>query len=214
MKAVRPIAALLLTGVVVAGCGTNNADTAHIIPAPSAAQTVPFAAPPTIVTPATGALSTEPKVTVPTGAAPTKLVKKDLITGTGAIAQDGETITVNYVGVLFKGGKTFDSSWSRNAPSSFPLSQGSVISGWVEGLAGMRVGGRRELIIPPALGYGSTAQSAIPANSTLIFIVDLLSVNPPSGATGVTGATIAAGATGPTGSTGSTSATGSTGASG
>ena len=116
---------------------------------------------------------------VPSGAAPTTLKKKDLIVGTGASAQDGDTITVNYVGVVYKSGKTFDSSWSRKAPTSFPLSNGSVIPGWVEGIAGMRVGGRRELIIPPALAYGSTAQATIPANSTLIFIVDLLAIARP-----------------------------------
>ncbi len=204
MSVPRTIAALLVTAAVVAGCGTNNADTAHIVAAPSVAQPLQFAAPPTIVTPASGALSTEPTVKVPTAAAPTKLVEKDLIAGTGAVAAAGDTISVNYVGVLYKGGTTFDSSWSRKAPTSFPLSNGSVIPGWVQGLAGMRVGGRRELVIPPALAYGSTAQSAIPANSTLIFIVDLLAINPPAGATGVTGATVAQGAIGSSGSTGAT----------
>ena len=91
-------------------------------------------------------------------------------------------------------------------PDVIPLSNGQVIAGWVQGIAGMRVGGRRELIIPPALAYGSTAQAAIPANSTLIFIVDLLAITPPAGATGVTGATIANGATGSSGATGSTGA--------
>jgi len=208
MSARRPLAALVLAAAVVAGCGTNNADTAHIVPAPSAAQTRQFAAPPTIVTPKAGALSTEPTVKVPSKAAPTTLVTNDLIRGTGATANTGDTITVNYVGVLYKGGKSFDSSWSRKAPTSFPLSNGSVIPGWVQGIAGMRVGGRRELIIPPALAYGSTAQATIPANSTLIFIVDLLAINPPAGATGVTGATIANGATGSSGATGSTGAAG------
>ena len=211
MSARRPFFVLLLAAAVVAGCGTNNADTAHIIPAPSASQPLPFVPPPpppTIVTPKTGALSTEPTVKVPSGAAPTTLQKKDLIVGSGAIAQDGDTINVNYVGVLYKGGKTFDSSWSRKAPTSFPLSAGSVIPGWVEGIAGMRVGGRRELIIPPALAYGATGQGTIPKNATLIFIVDLLAITPPAGATGPTGATIANGATGPSGATGSTGATG------
>ena len=208
MSARRPFFVLLVAAAVVAGCGTNNADTAHIIPAPSKAQPLQFAAPPTIVTPKAGTLSTEPTVKVPSAAAPTTLEKKDLIVGTGATAQDGDTITVNYVGVLYKGGKTFDSSWSRKAPTSFPLSNGSVIPGWVEGIAGMRVGGRRELIIPPALAYGAAGQGTIPKNATLIFIVDLLAINPPAGATGVTGATIANGATGSSGSTGSTGATG------
>ena len=208
MSARRPFAALVLTAAVVAGCGTNNADTAHIVPAPAAAQPVQFAAPPKIVTPGSGALSTEPTVKVPSKAAPTALVTKNLIAGTGATAKVGETITVNYIGVLYKGGKTFDSSWSRKAPTAFPLTSGSVIIGWIDGIAGMRVGGRRELIIPPSLAYGATVQGTIPANSTLIFIVDLLAINPPAGTTGVTGATIAPGATGSSGATGSTGATG------
>src|SRR5579871_2916893 len=191
MSARRTVAALSVAAAVVAGCGANNADTSHIVPAPDKAQTLQFQAPPTIVTPRSGPLSKEPKVTVPSGAAPTTLRTKDLVTGTGAIVQAGDSINVNYVGVLYKGGKTFDSSWSRGAPTAFTLSNGSVIPGWVQGIAGMRVGGRRELIIPPSLAYGSQAQSTIPANSTLIFIVDVLAINPAVGATGVTGATIA-----------------------
>jgi peptidylprolyl isomerase len=214
MSARRPSFALLVTAAVVAGCGTNNADTAHIVQAPAATQPLQFVAPPpppTIVTPNAGALSTEPTVKVPSGAAPTTLVKKDLIVGSGAIAQDGDTISVNYVGVLYKGGKTFDSSWSRNAPSSFPLSNSSVIAGWVQGLAGMRVGGRRQLIIPPALAYGAAGKAPIPGNATLVFVVDLLAITPPTGSTGPTGATIATGAIGSTGTTGTTGSTGATG---
>jgi FKBP-type peptidyl-prolyl cis-trans isomerase len=123
------------------------------------------------------ALSKKPVVTVPKGAPPTKLVTKDLVQGTGATASQGKTVTVNYVGVLYKNGKEFDSSWSRNQPFTTALSSGSVISGWVQGLSGMKVGGRRELIIPPSLGYGKAGSPPkIPANSTLVFVVDLLSV--------------------------------------
>ena len=106
------------------------------------------------------------------------LVIKDLITGTGKTATPGSTVTVNYVGVLYKGGKEFDSSWKRNQPFTTPLSSGSVIEGWVQGIPGMKVGGRRELIIPPRLGYGKTGSPpTIPANATLVFVVDLLSVS-------------------------------------
>ena len=101
---------------------------------------------------------------------------KDLIKGTGALAKTGSTVTVNYVGALFKGGKIFDASWNRKQTFTTPLTTTSVIPGWVNGLTGMRVGGRRELIIPPSLGYGSSAQASIPANSTLVFVVDLLRV--------------------------------------
>jgi FKBP-type peptidyl-prolyl cis-trans isomerase len=123
------------------------------------------------------ALAKKPVVTVPSTPAPTKLVTKDLVQGTGQAASQGKTVTVNYVGVLYKNGKEFDSSWSRNQPFTTALSPGSVISGWVQGLNGMKVGGRRELIIPPSLGYGKAGSPpTIPPNSTLVFVVDLLSV--------------------------------------
>ena len=116
---------------------------------------------------------------VPKGAPPNKLVVKDLITGTGPAAKAGSTITVNYVGVLYKGGKEFDSSWKTGQPfAPFQLGQGRVIPGWDKGLVGMKVGGRRELIIPPSLGYGKTGSPpTIPANATLVFVVDLLAAS-------------------------------------
>jgi peptidylprolyl isomerase len=105
-------------------------------------------------------------------------VTKDLITGTGAVAKEGSNVTVNYVGVLYKTGKEFDSSWSRKQTFSTPLASGSVIPGWVQGIAGMKVGGRRELIIPPSLGYGKAGSPpTIPPNATLVFVVDLLGVS-------------------------------------
>jgi FKBP-type peptidyl-prolyl cis-trans isomerase len=123
------------------------------------------------------ALAKKPVVTIPSTPAPTKLVTKDLVQGTGATASQGKTVTVNYVGELYKNGKEFDSSWKRNQPFTTALSPGSVISGWVQGLNGMKVGGRRELIIPPSLGYGKAGSPpTIPPNSTLVFVVDLLGV--------------------------------------
>jgi len=119
----------------------------------------------------------KPKVAVPSGPPPTKLVEKDLIVGTGPAATASSTVTVQYVGVLYQNGKQFDASWNDGSgqPVSFPLS--GVIKGWQEGIPGMRVGGRRELIIPPSLGYGAAAQSKIPANSTLVFVIDLHAVS-------------------------------------
>ncbi len=184
-------------GAKKSAASTSNADTAHIIPAPSAAQTLkpPPTKPATIPAttgstgatttpkaasaPKSGPLSREPKVTVSKAAAPTKLVKKDIIVGTGAVAAAGDELTVDYVGALYKNGTIFDASWKGAAtasPFQFQLGVGSVIPGWDQGLVGMRVGGRRELIIPPSLGYKNVAQGKIPANSTLIFIVDLLGV--------------------------------------
>ncbi|HEX8714246.1 MAG TPA: FKBP-type peptidyl-prolyl cis-trans isomerase [Solirubrobacteraceae bacterium] len=130
---------------------------------------------PVAKTPTSGPLATEPKVTPPTGPPPTKLEKKDLIVGTGAEAKTGDTVTVNYVGVLYKGGKEFDASWKRKEPFQFKLGQGQVIKGWDQGVLGMKVGGRRELVIPSELAYGATGSPpAIPPNAPLVFVVDLL----------------------------------------
>jgi FKBP-type peptidyl-prolyl cis-trans isomerase len=117
-------------------------------------------------------------VTPPSGPAPKVLTTKNLITGTGKTATPGSTVTVNYVGVLYDNGKEFDSSWKRNQPFTTPLSSGSVIEGWVRGIPGMKVGGRRELIIPARLGYGKTGSPpTIPPNAPLVFVVDLLAVS-------------------------------------
>ena len=119
---------------------------------------------------------TKPKVEVPKGAPPKKLVEKELIEGTGKEAKSGDSVTVQYVGVLYKNGEEFDASWNRGEPFTFHLGAGEVIAGWDQGVEGMKEGGRRELIIPPELGYGSTAAGPIPANSTLVFVIDLLKV--------------------------------------
>ena len=120
---------------------------------------------------------TKPKVKPPKGAPPKQLVTNDLEEGSGAEAKAGDEITVQYVGVNYKNGKEFDSSWSRSEPFTFTLGEGYVIPGWEEGFEGMKVGGRRELIIPPDLGYGSTGSPpTIPPNETLVFVVDLEAV--------------------------------------
>jgi len=109
----------------------------------------------------------------PTG--PSNLVVEDLVVGVGASAASGDTLTVHYVGTLSNGTK-FDSSYDRGQPFTFRLGAGAVIPGWDQGLVGMRVGGRRRLTIPPHLGYGSRANGPIPANSTLVFEVELVSI--------------------------------------
>jgi peptidylprolyl isomerase len=114
-------------------------------------------------------------VTPPSGAAPTKLETKELIKGTGPEAKAGDSVTVNYVGVLYKGGKVFDASWKRSETFPFTLGKSQVIPGWEQGIVGMKVGGRRELIIPSALAYGAKGSPpTIPANAPLVFVVDLL----------------------------------------
>jgi peptidylprolyl isomerase len=175
--------AALATAAVIAGCGSsgssstitvgneNSADNALIKSGANTTQA-------TAKTPTSGPLSKEPTVTPPTGAPPTKLVVKDLIAGTGKEAKLGSSITVNYVGVLYHGGKEFDSSWKRGETATFPLKQGSLIPGWVQGIPGMKVGGRRELVIPASLAYGSKGSgSTIPPNEPLVFVIDLLGVS-------------------------------------
>ena len=114
----------------------------------------------------------------PSGAAPTSLKVEDLIEGKGAAAKAGDKLSVRYVGTLYKNGKEFDSSWKRGkAPFQFTLGQHQVISGWDQGLQGMKVGGRRRLTIPADLAYGAQGQPpTIPPNSPLVFDVDLTKI--------------------------------------
>jgi peptidylprolyl isomerase len=175
------ITAIALCAVGLAACGGSKATGVQAVPSSGATSAnVPTPTTPnTPTTPTTPTvppqLSKQPVVTPPTGPAPNHLVVKDLIKGTGAAVTPGASVTVNYVGVLYKNGKQFDSSWSRGQPSTFPLS--GVIKGWSEGMVGMRVGGRRELIVPPSLGYKAAGSPpTIPPNAALVFVVDLLSV--------------------------------------
>jgi peptidylprolyl isomerase len=117
----------------------------------------------------------EPTVPPVTGTAPTKLVVKDITKGSGKVVKAGQTLTVNYVGVSCSTGTAFDASYPRKQPFSFALGKGQVIPGWDQGLVGMRIGGRRELVIPASLGYGATGSGGIKPNETLIFVVDLVS---------------------------------------
>lgn len=107
--------------------------------------------------------------------APTELQIEDLVVGTGAEAQKGSTASVHYKGTLLNG-TVFDSSYNRGTPFSFTLGENSVIQGWEQGILGMKVGGKRKLVIPPDLAYGPIARGPIPANSTLVFEVELLDV--------------------------------------
>ena len=125
-----------------------------------------------------GTAGTKPKVTVPSGKPPTTLEKTDLIVGTGAAAATGQKVSVQYVGVSYSTKKQFDASWDRGQPFSFTLGEGDVIKGWDQGVPGMKVGGRRKLVIPPDLAYGPSGRPPVIApNETLIFVVDLVSVS-------------------------------------
>ena len=114
---------------------------------------------------------------VTTASQSTGLKAEDIVTGTGQEAVTGSTLTVNYKGTLLNGTQ-FDSSYDRGQPFTFVVGAGQVIAGWDQGLVGMKVGGKRRLTIPPELGYGSQAAGTIPANSTLVFEVELLKVTP------------------------------------
>jgi peptidylprolyl isomerase len=121
--------------------------------------------------------SEKPTVEIPDGPPPTDLQIEDLTVGDGPEATAGTTCTMQYVGVAWSNQKQFDASWDRGQPFTFGLGQGQVIRGWDEGVAGMKVGGRRRLTIPPELGYGSRgAGGAIKGGETLVFVVDLLGV--------------------------------------
>jgi peptidylprolyl isomerase len=120
---------------------------------------------------------TKPTVELPATGAPADLEMEDLIVGAGAEAQQGNQAVVHYVGVALSSGQEFDASWNRNDPFAFRVGGGQVIAGWDRGVAGMRVGGRRKLVIPPHLGYGERgAGGVIKPGETLVFVVDLLDV--------------------------------------
>ena len=188
-KKITTLLPALALAAAVAGCGSSST-AAGVVTAPGAGPTggstvaaatssssTTTSSTSTSSVPLPAALKTKPTVVPPKSAPPKGLVIKDLIKGTGPVAKAGSTVTVQYVGVLYKNGKQFDASWNDGSgqPVSFPLS--GVIKGWQQGIPGMKVGGRRELIIPPSLAYGSQSQAKIPANSTLEFVIDLHGVS-------------------------------------
>jgi peptidylprolyl isomerase len=174
-----PVLALLAAGLL-AGCGSTKPTEPNI--GAGAASTTPSTGPSTSAgaqtpkAPTDPRLAKKPVIAKPAGPAPTHLVVKDLIAGKGPAAQASSTVNVQYVGVLYKNAKEFDSSWKRGTPASFPLN--GVIKGWGQGMVGMKVGGRRELIIPANLAYGANPPpgSGIGPNEPLVFVIDLLGV--------------------------------------
>jgi peptidylprolyl isomerase len=180
-----------LAALAAAGCGSSNtkktttstatqpaqsapADTSST-PAPSSSSSGGAA---TIKASPTKNLNRKPAIPRQAGDPPGTLVKQDIVKGTGATAKAGDQITVRYVGVRFRDGQQFDASWDRR-PNSFPFPLGAsqVIQGWDKGIVGMKVGGRRQLTIPPDLAYGAQGfPPDILPNETLIFVVDLTKV--------------------------------------
>jgi FKBP-type peptidyl-prolyl cis-trans isomerase len=179
-------AAIVIALTVVSGC--TSAPSAPATATTSAAaqataptrELTPAASGATIAgVPALGAnatdLKTAPEIPASTGQPPTQLLTQNIVVGTGPTAKATDTVNVRYVGALYDG-TPFDSSWSRgDAPISFPLNQ--VVPGFAQGIEGMAPGGRRVIVIPPALGYGDQTQGPIPGGSTLVFVVDLVGIS-------------------------------------
>lgn len=165
------LAVLSSLALALAACGDDEEETSSDEPA--AEQTTTTVAPEEPTEISTN-LEAKPEIGKPTGEPPAELVKEDIVVGKGRRVKEGDTVTVHYVGVNFSTGDQFDASWDRGEPTQFPLQKGSLIEGWVQGMKGMRVGGRRKLVIPPDLGYGPQGQPpAIPPNETLVFVIDL-----------------------------------------
>lgn len=169
--------ALLLLSLIAAGCGSDDeGSSGGSKTTDSGSKTATTdTGPPTADLENT---DVKPVIEKATGSPPRKLVVEDIVKGKGPAAKSGDTVAVQYVGANFSNGEEFDASWDRGQPFSFPLGSGQVIKGWDKGVVGMRVGGRRQLTIPPELGYGAQGSPpTIPPNETLIFVVDLLKIN-------------------------------------
>jgi peptidylprolyl isomerase len=159
----------LCVALALAGCGGGDSSSSGSTAESSTATSEEAQAP-------EESTETKPTVEVPNGPPPKQLETKDLIEGTGPEAKAGDYVTVQYVLVDYKSGKEIEASWDRGEPFSFTLGAGEVIPGWDQGVEGMKAGGRRELIIPPKLAYGPAGSGPIGPNSTLIFVIDLLSI--------------------------------------
>jgi peptidylprolyl isomerase len=185
LKALPIVLAAVALGAGVAACGGSGSTAAGIVTAPSdgATATTPSNIPTSVATPKTGPLSKEPTFSVPSGKAPSKLKINTITAGTGKTVKAGDTVFVNYVGKVYSSGKVFDASWKDTPGKTFEVAnvgKAEVITGWNEGLVGLKEGGRYELVIPPSLAYGSTKEKTIPANSTLVFVIDIVKVYPGS----------------------------------
>jgi peptidylprolyl isomerase len=196
MRTRTATAALLAIGALgVGACGDSAGSTdpiAQLATNGAAATTTPAATPAATATETTTApaaskgsgktikqlviskdLKKKPSIAQPSGAPPTKLYSRDIVKGKGKAAKSTDNVTVQYVGVSYSTGEQFDASWDNGSPFPFELGKGAVIKGWDQGVPGMKVGGRRLLVIPPDLAYGAQGQNGIGPNETLLFVVDL-----------------------------------------
>lgn len=171
----RTAAALFLTATLaLTGCGDDDEPAVATTDTADSAQNNASAYAPPAITANEKDLTKEPKSGAGSGAV-TKLEIKDLVVGKGTTAKLTDTVTVHYVGTLFSDGSVFDSSWEGGKPISFSLAR--VVPGFAQGIEGMKIGGRRQIVIPAELGYGAQEIPGIPANSTLVFIVDLKAIS-------------------------------------
>lgn len=170
------LAAVALTGaaLALAACGGDDK------PESATASATTAATAPTDAPDAVRAIENphrRPKHGAHPGTTVDQLIVEDVHVGDGETIEAGDTAIVDYHGTIYQTGRLFDSSWQRGRePAELPIDNGAVIAGWWQGIPGMRVGGRRTLVIPPVLGYGDQERPGIPANSTLMFTVDLLGI--------------------------------------
>ena len=184
MSRVRTLTMVALSAAALGLAGCSSSSSSPTTSAPSVDSSPPSTSGPPATIPAAarsaaGTAGTAPTVSVPSGPPPSALEAADLIMGTGPAAKAGDSVTVQYVLATYSSGKTIQSSWTSQ-PFTFTLGAGQVIPGWDQGVAGMQAGGRRELIIPPSLGYGANpppGAAGIASNDTLVFMVDLLKIN-------------------------------------
>ncbi|HXH58396.1 MAG TPA: FKBP-type peptidyl-prolyl cis-trans isomerase [Iamia sp.] len=188
LAAMAATAALLL---LTAACGGD--DDGNVVADVTEDSDLPTQSAPTTIESAEGKECQEatdipeaegkPDVEMPVGETPTELQQMDITPGDGAEAELGKAISVHYVGVACSTGMQFDSSWDREMPADFTLTEGQLIEGWTEGIPGMKVGGRRMLVIPSDLAYGPEGNQGIAPDEALVFVIDLLEVSdaPPEG---------------------------------
>ena len=169
---IKVLAISTLGVATLAGCTTDGGHPSNVkkINSTGAQKTMTNSNLPAV----TGSAGSAPTIAAPHGSAPSALETQDVIVGTGATALATSTLTVHYTLMAWSTGKVVESSWTSGQPATFPLAQ--VIPGWQQGMPGMKEGGRRLLVIPPALGYGAAGAGPIGPNETLIFVVDLVKV--------------------------------------
>jgi peptidylprolyl isomerase len=179
------LAVLAASALSLAACGssspgssaTSTSTSAGATSVPGSGGSPAIASIPSSDRSPAGTSGKAPTVVVPSGSPPTQLESADLIVGTGPAAKAGDELTVEYVLATYSSGKVVQSSWTAQA-FQFTLGEGQVISGWDKGVVGMKAGGRRELIIPPSLGYGSQSPGpGIAANDTLVFVIDVTKIS-------------------------------------